>query len=166
MNEPATIGQAPQEFNFGRQRLFLADAFDWLAQAPRDSVHAVVTDPPYGVIEYLPEQLRKLRIGRGGVWRIPPTFDGASRKPLPRFTVLGEDGRKAYSTSSTVGHDWSCQLCAPAHMSSLRGTRLSRHSLPLLSSGQDSSGEANWCVSSGPSEAGTDQRGHTRSFRR
>ncbi len=30
----------------------------------------------------------KLRSRRGGVWRIPPSFDGAQRSPLPRFTVL------------------------------------------------------------------------------
>jgi len=47
-----------------------------------------VTDPPYGLFEYSPEQQEKLRIGRGGVWRIPPSFDGVVRSPLPRFTVL------------------------------------------------------------------------------
>ena len=35
-------------------------------------------------------ELCKLRAGRGGVWRIPPSFDGSSRRPLPRFTVLTE----------------------------------------------------------------------------
>ncbi len=53
-------------------------------------MHAVVTDPPYGLVEYRSDQQRKLRAGRGGVWRIPPTFDGANRSPLPRFTVLKE----------------------------------------------------------------------------
>jgi len=47
-----------------------------------------VTDPPYGLQEYTEEQQAKLRTGRGGVWRIPPSFDGAKRSPLPRFTVL------------------------------------------------------------------------------
>jgi DNA modification methylase len=28
-----------------------ADAFDWLASARRRSIHAVVTDPPYGLLE-------------------------------------------------------------------------------------------------------------------
>ena len=27
---------------------------------------------------------------RGGVWRLPPDFDGWQRKPLPRFTVLSD----------------------------------------------------------------------------
>lgn len=67
-----------------------ADAFAWLDAAEANSIEAVVTDPPYGVLEYTPEQLAKRRNGRGGVWRIPPSFDGATRQPLPRFTALGE----------------------------------------------------------------------------
>jgi len=70
------------------------DAFEWIAEAKSASIHAVVTDPPYGLIEYTPEQLRKLRTGRGGVWRIPPSFDGCQRKPLPRFTVLTAKDRQ------------------------------------------------------------------------
>jgi len=46
------------------------------------------------LLEYEPEQQRKLRLGHGGVWRLPPSFDGAKRKPLPRFTVLGPEGRR------------------------------------------------------------------------
>lgn len=69
------------------------DAFAWLARAEPCSVHAVVTDPPYGLVEYTPEQLAKRREGRGGVWRIPPSFDGCQRSPLPRFTVLTESER-------------------------------------------------------------------------
>jgi site-specific DNA-methyltransferase (adenine-specific) len=52
-------------------------------------VHAVLTDPPYGLVEYTQKEQAKLRRGRGGVWRIPPSFDGHQRAPLPRFTVLG-----------------------------------------------------------------------------
>ena len=48
----------------------------------------MVTDPPYGLFEYSAEQQEKLRNGKGGVWRIPPSFDGAKRSPLPRFTIL------------------------------------------------------------------------------
>jgi len=68
--------------------LVLADAIQWLAELPPDSIHAVVTDPPYGVAEYEDKNHQKLKEGRGGVWRIPPAFDGAKRMPLPRFTVL------------------------------------------------------------------------------
>ena len=67
------------------------DATRWLAELPEKSIHAVVTDPPYGLVEYEDKDHRKLRKGRGGVWRIPPTFDGARRQPLPRFTVLSRE---------------------------------------------------------------------------
>ncbi|HTV77844.1 MAG TPA: DNA methyltransferase [Steroidobacteraceae bacterium] len=70
--------------------LLRAEALEWLAARPACSIHAVVTDPPYGLIEYAARDHRKLRAGRGGVWRIPPSFDGAKRQPLPRFTVLSE----------------------------------------------------------------------------
>src|SRR5580692_3450960 len=63
----------------------LADTVDWLADLPPNSIHAIVTDPPYGIIEYDEKNHKKLRAGRGGVWRIPPSFDGANRSPLPRF---------------------------------------------------------------------------------
>ncbi|MEO7986620.1 MAG: DNA methyltransferase [Gemmatimonadales bacterium] len=55
----------------------------------------MITDPPYGLFEYSPEQQAKLRSGKGGVWRIPPAFDGAKRSPLPRFTVLTPSDLKA-----------------------------------------------------------------------
>ena len=72
----------------GRAELHHADCLDWLAaRAPR-SVHAVVTDPPYGLVEYSDTQQDKLRGGRGGVWRIPPVYNGHTRSPLPRFTIL------------------------------------------------------------------------------
>lgn len=71
------------------------DAFEWLQQAERESIHAVVTDPPYGLVEYSPGELRKMQNGHGGVWRIPPSFDGCKRRPLPRFTVLTTDQRGA-----------------------------------------------------------------------
>jgi site-specific DNA-methyltransferase (adenine-specific) len=73
---------------FGRSTLVHANCFDWLEQQTGDSIHAVVTDPPYGLHEYTPEQQAKLRNGKGGVWRIPPSFDGHVRSPLPRFTTL------------------------------------------------------------------------------
>jgi site-specific DNA-methyltransferase (adenine-specific) len=70
--------------------LVLSDAFEWLDLAADQSVHAIVTDPPYGLLEFDAEQLAKRKAGRGGVWRIPPAFDGARRSPLPRFTVLDD----------------------------------------------------------------------------
>ncbi len=75
--------------------VFLADALHWLQSHAAHSVHAIVTDPPYGLKEYSAIEKLKLRDGRGGVWRIPPSFDGCKRRPLPRFTVLDEGDRCA-----------------------------------------------------------------------
>lgn len=75
--------------------VYNADAFAWLDQQRPNSIHAVVTDPPYGLLEYRPEELAKMKAGRGGVWRIPPSFDGAKRRPLPRFTVLTDRDKEA-----------------------------------------------------------------------
>lgn len=65
-----------------------SDCLAWLARRAPCSIHAVVTDPPYGLLEYTAAEQAKLRRGRGGVWRIPPSFDGHARSPLPRFTTL------------------------------------------------------------------------------
>jgi hypothetical protein len=65
-----------------------ADCFEWLKTQPPVSIHAVCTDPPFGIVEFLPHEMMKLRTGRGGVWRLPPTIGGSQRAPLPRFTTL------------------------------------------------------------------------------
>ncbi|WP_374653777.1 site-specific DNA-methyltransferase [Dongia sp.] len=76
-----------------KAKLFHADSLDWLASQEPCSIHAVVTDPPYGLVEYSTAQQDKLRKGRGGVWRVPPAYDGHKRSPLPRFTVLDATDR-------------------------------------------------------------------------
>ena len=73
-------------------------AFAWLDRAESCSIEAVVTDPPYGLEEYEPDQLEKLRTGQGGIWRVPPTLDGRRRRPLPRFTVLLDVHKEALRT--------------------------------------------------------------------
>ena len=72
----------------GRSLIVQADSFEWLRQLPENSLHAVVTDPPYGLKEYEADQIEKRASGNGGIWRIPPSFDGNTRSPLPRFTAL------------------------------------------------------------------------------
>ncbi len=79
-------------FRAGEKSLSVhADCFEWLRRAPQDSIHAIVTDPPYGVKEYDFDQLEKRGNGNGGVWRIPPSFDGHERSPLPRFTAFSAE---------------------------------------------------------------------------
>ena len=88
----------------GESLIVHADCFDWMRRIPEDSVHGIVTDPPYGVKEYEPDQLEKRSNGNGGIWRIPPSFDGSVRQPLPRFTALNEKERKQVSEFFT---EWS-----------------------------------------------------------
>jgi DNA modification methylase len=94
----ASVGtptRRPRTFEFGRQSLYQIDCLEYLASAQPHSLSAVVTDPPFGLIEYTPKEQAKLRARSGGVWRIPPSFDGAERSPLPRFTVLSTNDRNA-----------------------------------------------------------------------
>ncbi len=88
----------------GKSTLIHADCLDWLDRIPSESIHAIVTDPPYGVKEFEPEQLEKRRNGNGGIWRLPPTFDGSMRSPLPRFTALNKKERNSLSKFFS---DWS-----------------------------------------------------------
>ncbi len=87
---PIRIGRTPSLPTLGpaAYETVRVDAFDWLSKAKKCSIHAVISDPPYGLVEYSPRELEKMQNGHGGVWRIPPAFDGHQRQPLPRFTVL------------------------------------------------------------------------------
>lgn len=80
-------------FRFGNATGLHGDCLEVLGRLPPNSIHAVVTDPPYGVKEYDFDQLEKRSNGNGGIWRIPPSFDGNTRSPLPRFTALNEKER-------------------------------------------------------------------------
>jgi DNA methylase len=85
-------------FSEGLAEFYHADCFEWLRQRGASSVHAVVTDPPYGISEYSAKEQDKLRSGKGGIWRVPPSFDGHKRSPLPRFTVMNAEDRRALHT--------------------------------------------------------------------
>jgi len=73
--------------------IYNADSFVWFRSQRANSFHAVVTDPPFGLVEYSAKELNKRRKGRGGIWRLPNSFDGAKRQPTPRFTVLDDHDR-------------------------------------------------------------------------
>jgi len=91
--EPVAEPKTSNFVQIGNARLYTSDCMSWLASQPANSIHAVITDPPYGIREYSAQEQGKLRRGRGGMWRIPPSFDGHVRSPLPRFTVLDDDDR-------------------------------------------------------------------------
>ncbi len=85
---PAALALEYRHHAIGRSLIVHADCFEWLGSIPANSLHAIITDPPYGVKEYDFDQIEKRANGNGGIWRIPPSFDGHARAPLPRFTAL------------------------------------------------------------------------------
>lgn len=103
-NPPTSLTFDYKHASIGRSLAIHADCFEWLARCPAASIHAVVTDPPYGVKEYDDDQLKKRESGKGGIWRIPPAFDGHERSPLPRFTALDPKERDRLRRFFT---DWS-----------------------------------------------------------
>ena len=128
--------------SFGQATLHHADCFDWLRKQDDNSIHAVVTDPPYGLHEYTNEQQAKLRQGKGGVWRIPPSFDGHRRSPLPRFTTLT---REQLDDIRTFFYVWA-RLLLPKLVP---GAQVVVASNPLLS----------YLVSAALADAGLERRG-------
>jgi site-specific DNA-methyltransferase (adenine-specific) len=79
--------------------LFQGNSFGSIEEEfEENSIHAVVTDPPYGVVEFETANVEKMREGTGGVWRIPPEMNGSKRKPLPRFTTLTEKDKDKLRT--------------------------------------------------------------------
>jgi len=102
---------------FDKSVAILADCFTWMSRVGENSIHAIITDPPYGIKEYDPEQLEKCLNGNGGIWRIPPSFDGHTRSPLPRFTALNQ---KEINYLEDYFYEWAKLalrvLCPGAHV--------------------------------------------------
>ncbi|WP_447972123.1 DNA-methyltransferase [Nitrospira sp. Kam-Ns4a] len=123
--------------------LHRADCLEWMAQAAECSVHAIVTDPPYGLKEYTSPEKEKLRSGRGGVWRIPPSFDGCERSPLPRFTVLTETDRAALRSFFSEFAKRAIRILVPGGHVFIASNPLLSHLvyLPLLEAGFEKRGE-------------------------
>ena len=122
--------------------MFHADCFDWLDAREDCSIHAIVTDPPFGLNEYSAKEQSKLRNGKGGVWRIPPSFDGHRRSPLPRFTTMTDSQRMHLGE---FFHVWGCLLMPKV----VPGAHVIVASNPLLSH----------LVSSALADAGFEKRG-------
>jgi DNA modification methylase len=119
------------------------DAFDWLTQAERNSIHAVVTDPPYGLLEYTPREIKKMQDGRGGVWRIPPSFDGCQRKPVPRFTVLTDENKNELRSFFQAFADLLLPVLVPGAHVFIATNPLVSHLVyePMIAAGFEKRGE-------------------------
>jgi DNA modification methylase len=124
-------------------RIFLADAFSWLQAQEENSIHAIVTDPPYGLKEYTDIEKAKLRNGRGGVWRIPPSFDGCKRSPLPRFTVLDKTEIAALHAFFASFARQAMRVLVPGGHIMIATNPLLSHCvyLPIMNSGFEKRGE-------------------------
>jgi len=135
--------QTDFRLNGVRYSLYLADCLAWMDQHPANSVHAIVTDPPYGLKEYTAPEKQKLRRGKGGVWRIPPAFDGCVRSPLPRFTVLTDDERSKLRHFFSDFARRAFRIMAPgAHLFIATNPLLSHLVyVPLLEAGFEKRGE-------------------------
>lgn len=144
MAASATIGQ-PQfrSANGVPYSLYLVDCMDWMDSRPASSIHAIVTDPPYGLKEYTHIEKEKLRKGRGGVWRIPPSFDGCTRSPLPRFTVLSEEERAGLKQLFSNFARRALRILVPGAHLFIAANPLLSHLvyIPLLESGFEKRGE-------------------------
>ena len=87
---PRAAAMQAREFRFGRASLVLDECNAWMDRQTPNSIHAVVTDPPYGLVEYSDIEQSKLRQGKGGIWRIPPSFDGSKRSPFRASMCCGQ----------------------------------------------------------------------------
>lgn len=145
MSSPKVIQQKQltSRLNGVQYSLYLADCLDWMDRRPAHSIHAIVTDPPYGLKEYSAEEKHKLRQGRGGIWRIPPSFDGCVRSPLPRFTVLTQEDRALLRHFFSEFARSAFRILVPgAHVFIATNPLLSHLAyLPLLEAGFEKRGE-------------------------
>ena len=143
VRKPKTLSKAVPLYKTQLVELYHSDCFEWLRIREEKSIHAVVTDPPYGMVEYEESNLIKLEAGRGGVWRIPPKLGGYQRAPLPRFTVQTAEELEAMSVFFTEWAKLVFEVLVPGgHIviatNPLLSTRLYN---AILSAGFESRGE-------------------------
>lgn len=138
------VGYEPQRSVEGpRFQIHLGDSFAWMEAQAEASVEAIVTDPPYGLREYTEGEKAKLRRGKGGVWRIPPAFDGCQRSPVPRFTVLTEGEQNALRDFFADFAGLAFRVLVPGgHVFIASNPLLSHHVyLPMMEAGFEKRGE-------------------------
>lgn len=123
--------------------IYQADCLQWMDTSPANHVQAIVTDPPYGLKEYTHEEKKKLRNGHGGIWRIPPSYDGCKRSPVPRFTILTEADRAALKTFFASFAESAFRILVPGGHLFIASSPLLSHLvyLPLMAAGFEKRGE-------------------------
>jgi DNA modification methylase len=121
----------------------LGSCIAWMRARAPNSIHAIVTDPPYGMKEFTAAETKKLRAGKGGVWRIPPSFDGCKRSPLPRFTVLTEKERAEMTAFFAAFAVEAIRVLTPGAHLFVAGNPLLSHLVyqPMIAAGFEKRGE-------------------------
>lgn len=132
-----------RQINSVSYSLHRAECLEWMDLQPKNHVQAIVTDPPYGLKEYTSEEKEKLRKKRGGVWRIPPSFDGCLRSPVPRFTVLTERDREELKSFFLLFAARAFKILVPGGHLFIATSPLLSHLIyqPLMDSGFEKRGE-------------------------
>jgi DNA modification methylase len=135
--------QVSSKLRGAKYDLYLANCLDWMDARPANSIHAIVTDPPYGLKEYTAAEKHKLRKGKGGVWRIPPSFDGCTRSPVPRFTILSDDERAKLRQFFSAFSRRALRILVPGGHLFIATNPLLSHLVygPLMESGLEKRGE-------------------------
>jgi site-specific DNA-methyltransferase (adenine-specific) len=116
-------------------QLHHGDCLEWLSEQPQDSLHGVVTDPPYGIEYEQPEDVHTTQ----GVWRVPPP----NRKALPRFTELdSRDHARIQEFFSALAQHLHRVVVPGAHVFIATNPLLSHLVyVPLLQAGFEKRGE-------------------------
>ncbi len=123
--------------------LYQSDCLDWMDLRPPNHVQAIVTDPPYGLKEFTHEEKKKLRTRQGGIWRIPPSYDGCERSPVPRFTVLTKADRAELRTFFESFAKRAFRILVPGGHLFIASSPLLSHLvyMPLMDAGFEKRGE-------------------------
>jgi len=87
---------------FDNSLILCADCFEWLRRIPESSLHAVVTDPPYGVKEYDPDQ--PMAMAASGVSH--PLLTGMNAPPCPALQPSIQKEDPVSTNISPNGQGW------------------------------------------------------------
>ena len=100
--------------------------------------HRATLEPPL-----LHDFNRGRGIPRGGVWRIPPSFDGHQRAALPRFTVLSETEREGMRAFFRTFADKALRILVPGAHVFMAANPLLSHLVyePMMAAGFEKRGE-------------------------
>jgi site-specific DNA-methyltransferase (adenine-specific) len=120
------------------------NCLDWMTKRKPNSVHAIVTDPPFAFREYQPEEVAKMREGTArGAWRLPPKLDGHERAPLPRFTTMTDKDIAALGNFFSKWAKEAIRILTPGAHIMIATTPVLSHLFytPILAAGFEKRGE-------------------------